>query len=191
MFSLLRQAVSVFLALTLITGVVYPLVMTGVAQVVFPHQANGSLIERDGKVVGSQLIGQQFDDPKYFWSRPSATGPMPYNAAASTGSNFGPTNPAQLEAVRGRVESMQKANPDQTGPVPVDLVTASGSGLDPHITPAAAEYQVARVAKVRNLKLETVHELVATHTEGRQLGILGEPTVNVLELNLALDSLQP
>ena len=191
MFSLLRQTVSVFLALTLVTGLVYPLAMTGVAQIVFPYQANGSLIERDGKVIGSQLIGQQFDAPKYFWSRPSATGPMPYNAAASTGSNLGPTNPAQLDAVRVRVELTQKANPDQRGPVPVDLVTASGSGLDPHISPAAAEYQIARVAKMRNLKLETVRELVAKHTDGRQLGILGEPTVNVLKLNLALDGLQP
>ncbi len=177
--------------MTLVTGLVYPLAMTGVAQIVFPYQANGSLIERDGKVIGSQLIGQQFDAPKYFWSRPSATGPMPYNAAASTGSNLGPTNPAQLDAVRVRVELTQKANPDQRGPVPVDLVTASGSGLDPHISPAAAEYQIARVAKMRNLKLETVRELVAKHTDGRQLGILGEPTVNVLKLNLALDGLQP
>ena len=148
MFTLLRQAVLVFVALTLVTGVAYPLVMTVVAQVVFPHQANGSLIERDGKVVGSELIGQQFDDPRYFWSRPSATAPA-YNGGASTGSNFGPTNPAQLDAVDGRVEAMRKAHPDQTGPVPVDLVTASGSGLDPHISPAAAEYQVGRVAKAR------------------------------------------
>lgn len=176
--------------MSLVTGVVYPLVMTGVAQVIFPHQANGGLLERDGKIIGSKLIGQQFDDPKYFWSRPSATGPTPYNAAASTGSNYGPTNPAQLDAVRGRVELTQKANMDQTGPVPVDLVTASGSGLDPHISPAGAEYQIARVAKARNLTLETVREFVAKHTVGRQYGILGEPIVNVLELNLALDRLQ-
>ena len=169
MFSLLRQAVLVFVALTLVTGVAYPVLMTVVAQVVFPHQANGSLIERDGKVVGSELIGQQFDDPKYFWSRPSATSPA-YNGGASTGSNFGPTNPAQLDAVRGRVEAFAKAHPDQTGPVPVDLVTASGSGLDPHISPAAAEYQVARVAKARGVDVQAVRDLVAQHTEGRTLG---------------------
>lgn len=190
MLTLMRQAALVFLSLSLVTGVVYPLVMTGVAQVIFPHQANGGLLERDGKIIGSKLIGQQFDDPKYFWSRPSATGPTPYNAAASTGSNYGPTNPAQLDAVRGRVELTQKANMDQTGPVPVDLVTASGSGLDPHISPAGAEYQIARVAKARNLTLETVREFVAKHTVGRQYGFLGEPIVNVLELNLALDRLQ-
>lgn len=190
MLTLMRQAALVFLSLSLVTGVVYPLVMTGVAQVIFPHQANGGLLERNGKIIGSKLIGQQFDDPKYFWSRPSATGPTPYNAAASTGSNYGPTNPAQLDAVRGRVELTQKANMDQTGPVPVDLVTASGSGLDPHISPAGAEYQIARVAKARNLTLETVREFVAKHTVGRQYGILGEPIVNVLELNLALDRLQ-
>ena len=187
MFTLLKQAVVVFLGLTIVTGVVYPVVMTVVAQVVFPHQANGSLIERDGKVVGSALIGQQFDDPKYFWSRPSATGPTAYNAAASTGSNLGPTNPAQLDAVRGRVEVLRKADPDQTGSVPIDLVTASGSGLDPEITPAAAEYQVARAAKARGVSVETLRSLVAQHTAGRQLGVLGEPRVNVLELNLAMD----
>ncbi len=148
MLQLLRQAVMVFAAMTLIAGVAYPLAMTLFAQVVFPHQANGSLIGRDGKVVGSELIGQQFDDPRYFWSRPSATGPA-YNGGASTGSNFGPTNPAQLDAVRGRVESLRKAHPDQSGPIPVDLVTASGSGLDPHISPAAAEFQVTRVAQAR------------------------------------------
>ena len=188
MLSLLRQTVLVFVALTLVTGVAYPLLMTVVAQVVFPHQANGSLIERDGKLVGSELIGQQFDDPRYFWSRPSATSPA-YNGGASTGSNLGPTNPAQLDAVRGRVEALRKAHPDQTGPVPVDLVTASGSGLDPHISPAAAEYQVARVAKARSIDAKAVRDLVAQHTDGRQLGVLGEPRVNVLELNLALDAL--
>lgn len=187
MFALLRQAVLVFLGLMVVTGVAYPVVMTLVAQVVFPHQANGSLIERDGKVVGSELIGQQFDDPKYFWSRPSATGPTPYNAAASTGSNLGPTNPAQLDAVRGRVDGLHKASADQTGPIPIDLATASGSGLDPHISPAAAEYQVARVAKARGVSVETIRSLVAQHTAGRQLGVLGEPRVNVLELNLAMD----
>ena len=189
MLSLLKQSVLVFIGLTVITGAVYPLVMTGVAQVALPYQANGSLIERDGKVVGSELIGQQFDDPKYFWSRPSATTPA-YNGGASTGSNYGPTNPAQLDAVRSRVEAIRKANPDQPGPVPVDLVTASGSGLDPHISPAAAEYQVARVASARRIDVRSVRDLVRQYTEGRQLGILGEPRVNVLELNLALDNVR-
>ncbi len=187
MFSLIRQAVLLFVALTLITGVAYPLLMTGVAQVVFPHQANGSLITVDEKVVGSELIGQQFDDPKYFWGRPSATSPA-YNGAASTGSNFGPTNPAQLDAVRGHVENLRRSHPDQTGPIPVDLVTASGSGLDPHISPAAAEYQVSRVAQARSMDVEAVRKAVAENTEGRTFGILGEPRVNVLKLNLALDN---
>lgn len=191
MFREIRSAVLLFLWLTLLTGVVYPLVMTGIAQVVFPHQANGSIIERDGKAVGSALIGQPFDDAKYFWSRPSATGPVPYNAAASTGSNYGPTNPAQLDAVRGRVEAIKKASPDQIGPVPIDLVTASGSGLDPEISPAAAAYQVGRIAKARRLDTQKVRGLVSEHTEGRTLGVLGEPRVNVLKLNLALDSLKP
>jgi K+-transporting ATPase ATPase C chain len=186
MFALLRQAVVLFVLLTLITGVAYPLLMTGVAQVVFSHQANGSLIERGGKAIGSELIGQMFDDPRYFWGRPSAAG---YNGAASTGSNFGPTNPVQLDAVRSRVASLRKAHPDQGGPIPVDLVTASGSGLDPHISPAAAEYQVARVAESRGTDTQTVRELVEQHTEGRTLGVLGEPRVNVLKLNLALDAL--
>jgi K+-transporting ATPase ATPase C chain len=188
MFSLLRQTVLVFLVLTLVTGVAYPLLMTVVAQAVFPHQANGGLIERDGKVVGSKLIGQQFDDPKYFWSRPSATSPA-YNGGASTGSNFGPTNPAQLDAVRARADAIKKAHSDQKELVPVDLVTASASGLDPHITPAAAEYQVTRVAKARSIDPQKVRELVAQHTAGRTLGVLGEPRVNVLDLNLALDNL--
>jgi len=189
--TLLRQSVLIFLVLTVITGVIYPLAVTGVAQVVFSHQANGSLIERDGKVVGSELIGQQFDDPKYFFSRPSATGPTPYNAAASTGSNYGPTNPAQLDAVRARAESSKQANPDQRGTaVPVDLVTASASGLDPHISPAAAEYQVARVARTRRLDEAKVRELIRAHTTGRSFGLLGEPRVNVLKLNLALDTLE-
>jgi K+-transporting ATPase ATPase C chain len=185
--TLFRQSVLIFLVLTVITGVVYPLVVTGVAQVVFSHQANGSLIERDGKVVGSELIGQQFDDPKYFSSRPSATGPTPYNAAASTGSNYGPTNPAQLDAVRGRIETLKQSNPGQPGHIPIDLVTASGSGLDPHISPAAAEYQAARVAKSRGISDDDVRELIRSHSEGRTFGLLGEPRVNVLELNLALD----
>jgi K+-transporting ATPase ATPase C chain len=188
MFQLLRQTVLVFVVLTVVTGVAYPLLITGVAQVVFPHQANGSLIERDGKVAGSELIGQQFDDPRYFWGRSSATTPA-YNAASSTGSNLGPTNPAQLDAVKGRIDALKKADPNHTDAPPIDLVTASGSGLDPHITPAAATYQVARVAKARNIDVKNVQDLVAQHTQGRLLGIMGEPRVNVLELNLALDAL--
>jgi K+-transporting ATPase ATPase C chain len=188
---LIRQSLLVFVALTLVTGVAYPLLMTVVAQGLFSHQANGSLMERDGTVVGSELIGQQFDDPRYFWGRPSATGPTPYNAAASTGSNYGPTNPAQLDAVKARVENFKKKQPDQTAPVPVELVTASGSGLDPHIGPAAAEYQIARVAKARGLSASQLRELVDRHVEGRTFGLLGEPRVNVLQLNMALDELKP
>ena len=183
----LRPALVSFLFLTLITGVVYPLVVTGIAKVAFPSQAGGSLIVRDGKVVGSALIGQPFDDPKYFWSRPSATSPYPYNAASSSGSNQGPTNPALTKAVHDRVDALRAADPGNTAPVPVDLVTTSASGLDPHISPAAALYQVGRVAKARKLDEAKVRELVAQHTEGRQLGFLGEPRVNVLALNLALD----
>lgn len=187
MFAELRKVLVLFGLLTAVTGIAYPLLVTLVAQIAMPHQANGSLIERNGHAVGSELIGQTFDDPKYFWSRPSATGPS-YNGAASTGSNFGPTNPAQLDAVKSRMEAIRNAHPDQIGPVPVDLVTASGSGLDPHISPAGAEYQVARVAKTRGLPAEAVRQLVKTHTEGRTLGLLGEPRVNVLKLNLALDA---
>jgi K+-transporting ATPase ATPase C chain len=179
------QAVRALVVLSIITGIAYPLLVTGIAQVAFNDQANGSLIEKDGKVLGSRLIGQPFSDPKYFWSRPSATSPMPYNGAASSGSNQGPTNPALKEAVEGRIKAL-----GGTTPVPADLVTASGSGLDPHISPAAAEYQVARVAKARNVAEDRVRQLVAQHTQGRQLGILGEPAVNVLELNLALDALK-
>jgi K+-transporting ATPase ATPase C chain len=182
----LRPALVSLLLLTLITGVAYPLVVTGVAQVVFPHQANGSIIVRDGRTIGSALIGQPFDDPKYFWGRPSGTSPH-YNAASSSGSNLGPTNPAQITAVQGRVEVLHAADPGNTAPVPVDLVTASGSGLDPHISPAAALYQVPRVARVRGLSPEAVRLLVERHTEGRWLGLLGAPRVNVLALNLALD----
>jgi potassium-transporting ATPase KdpC subunit len=183
----LRPALVSLVLLTLLTGVAYPLLVTLVAQVVFPSQANGSLIEKDGKVIGSRLIGQPFDDPKYFWSRPSATVPFPYNAAASSGSNQGPTNPAFTKAVQDRVDALRAADPGNTAPVPVDLVTASASGLDPHISPAAALYQVTRVAKARNLDEAKVRQLVAQHIEGRQLGFLGEPCVNVLALNLALD----
>jgi len=183
----LRPALMCLILFTVITGVVYPLVVTGIAQVIFPFQANGSLIVKDGKVLGSTLIGQPFDDPKYFWGRPSATSPFGYNAAASSGSNLSPTNPDLVKAVQGRVEALRAADPGNTAPVPVDLVTASGSGLDPHISPAAALYQVSRVARERKFSTDTVRTLVDRHTEGRFWGLLGEPRVNVLALNLALD----
>jgi K+-transporting ATPase ATPase C chain len=188
MFKQLRPAVISFLLLTLLTGIAYPLLVTGISQATLSDKANGSLIVKDGKTVGSELIGQSFSDPKYFWGRPSATGPVPNNAAASSGSNLGPTNPALMDAVKSRVQALRDADPGNTQAVPVDLVTASASGLDPHISPAAAEYQLARVARVRNLNPDAVHKLVAEHTEGRQFGILGEPRVNVLKLNLALDA---
>jgi len=186
----LRPAVVSFLVLTLVTGVAYPLVVTGIAQGFMPEQANGSLIVKDGKPIGSELIGQSFSDPKYFWGRPSATSPMPNNAAASSGSNLGPTNPALMDAVKARMQALRDADPGNTAPVPVDLVTASASGLDPHISPVAAEYQIQRIARVRNQHVGAIHELVVKNTEGRQFGILGEPRVNVLKLNLALDAVR-
>ncbi len=186
MKTILRPALILFAFLTLVTGVAYPLMVTGAAQALFPAQAAGSLILRDGKPVGSELIGQNFSDPKYFWGRASATGPMPYNAAASGGSNQGPLNPALVDAVKGRIEALKAADPGNTAPVPVDLVTASASGLDPHISPAAARYQVARVARVRGLAPDKVQAMVEQHTEQPIAGVLGEPRVHVLRLNLAL-----
>jgi K+-transporting ATPase ATPase C chain len=174
---------------TVITGIIYPLFVTGVAQAFFRHQANGSLIEENGTIIGSEFIGQRFSDPTYFWGRLSATKPFPYNAAASSGSNYGPSNPELLTAVQARIAALKAVDPDNDLPVPVDLVTASGSGLDPDISVAAADYQVARVARYRNLSIEQVQALVNQYTEGRQFGILGEPRVNVLELNLALDKI--
>jgi K+-transporting ATPase ATPase C chain len=184
----LKPAIMMLLFLTVLTGLVYPLGITAIAQLLFPYQANGSLIVKDGHVLGSSLIGQPFDDPKYFWSRPSATSPYPYNAAASAGSNLGPTNDALITAVRGRIDALKAADPGNTARVPVDLVTASGSGLDPHISPAAAEYQLQRVARRRGMDEQIVRRLVSEQTEGRQWGIFGEPRVNVLMLNLALDA---
>jgi K+-transporting ATPase ATPase C chain len=175
---------------TVLTGLLYPLAITGLAQVLFPRQAQGSLIGRDGHVEGSTLIGQPFDDPKYFWGRPSATSPFSYNAASSSGSNLGPTSKALRDTVAGRIAALRAADPQATGPVPVDLVTASGSGLDPDISPAAADYQVRRVARARGLSEQAVRQLVGQTTAGREFGILGEPRVNVLELNLRLDGLR-
>jgi potassium-transporting ATPase KdpC subunit len=188
MTSLLRPALVLFLVLTLITGVAYPLVVTGIAQLAFPGQAAGSLLVKDGKPVGSSLIGQNFSDPKHFWSRPSATAPQPYNGVASGGSNLGPLNPALTDGIKSRIDALRAADPTNKAPVPVDLVTASASGLDPDISLAAAYYQAPRVARERGLPLAAVRTLIAAHAQGRWLGILGEPRVNVLELNLALDS---
>lgn len=190
MISQLRPALVALVLFTLLTGVLYPFVVTLVAQIAFPAQANGSLIVQNGTVVGSSLIGQTFDQPKYFWSRPSATGTVAYNAGASSGSNLGPSNPALVDAVKARIAALQVADPGNTAPVPVDLVTTSASGLDPNISVAAANYQIARVARVRNIDTARVQQLVNQFTEGRTLGILGEPRVNVLQLNLALDALQ-
>jgi K+-transporting ATPase ATPase C chain len=189
MRSELRPALLSLGLLTLLTGGIYPAVVTGIAHLAFRRQAEGSLVERNGKPVGSTLIGQPFDDPKYFWSRPSGTSPA-YNGAASGASNLGPMNPALTDAIKDRVAALRAADPTATGPVPIDLVTGSGSGLDPHISPAAAAYQVSRVAQARSLAPERVRQLVTEYTEGRQLGLLGEPRVNVLLLNLALDSLK-
>lgn len=187
MRSELRPAIVMIALLTIVTGVLYPLVVTGIGQLAFGRQANGSRIVRDGRVVGSRLVGQAFDDPRFFWGRLSATGPVPYNAGASSGSNLGPLNPALADAARARIAALRAADPTAGGPVPVDLVTASGSGLDPHVSPAAAEYQVARVARARGLDPRALRALVAKHTEGRTFGLLGEPRVNVLELNLELE----
>lgn len=189
MTSLFRPALVLFVVLSLVTGLAYPLAVTGLAQVLFPDQANGSLVKAKGVVVGSALIGQPFSQPGHFWSRPSATAPDPYNAAASSGSNLGPSNPALAEAVSARIAALRAADPGNTAPVPVDLVTASASGLDPHISRAAADYQVNRVARALGLPPERVQALVAEHTEGTLLGFLGEPRVNVLLLNMALYAL--
>jgi K+-transporting ATPase ATPase C chain len=196
MRSQLRPALVALGIFTILTGLVYPLVVTGIAQVIFPRQANGSLLVRNGQAVGSELIGQPFDDPKYFWGRLSATSPAGYTAfngdklTGSSGSNYGPLNPALVEAAQARIKALQEADPDNKAPIPVDLVTASGSGLDPHMSPAAAAYQVGRVARARGLSEDTVRQMVAQHTEGRTLGLLGEPRVNVLALNLALDDVK-
>ena len=186
--SVIRPALVLFVLLSALTGLVYPFVVTGIAQAVFPSQAAGSLVMRDGKPVGSSLIGQNFSDPKYFWGRPSATGPYPNNAVASSGSNLGPLNPALTDAVKGRIDALRAADPGNAAAVPVDLVTASASGLDPHTSVAAAQYQAARVARHRKLPLAQVQQLIDRHAEGRLFGFLGEPRINVLQLNLALDA---
>lgn len=187
----LRSSVISILLFTVLLGLLYPLAVTGIAQLIFPGKANGGLIQKDGKSLGSELIGQPFSDPRYFWSRPSATGPVAYNAGASSGSNYGPLNPALFDAVQKRIKDLKDADPQNTKPIPVDLVTASGSGLDPHISVAAALYQLPRVARNRNMSEGQIRSLVDQFTEGRQLGFLGEPRVNVLKLNLALNGTQP
>ena len=189
MYAIVRPALVLFVALTVLTGIAYPLAVTGIGQAVFAEQAAGSLIVRDGQPVGSALIGQQFSDPKYLWGRPSATSPTPYNASASGGSNLGPLNPALTDAVKARIEALRAADPGNTAAVPVDLVTASASGLDPHISVAGAQFQAARIARVRRLPVQTVQQLMAKHAEGRRFGLLGEPRINVLQFNLALDAL--
>lgn len=190
MNTIVRPALVLLTALTVVTGIAYPLAVTGIARLAFPWEANGSLVTSDGRVAGSALIGQSFRDPGHFWGRPSATGPFPYNAGASSGSNLGPSNPALVEAVKGRIAALEAADPTHVVPIPVDLVTASGSGLDPHISVAAARYQAVRVARWRKLPLENVQDLIDRHTEGRALGFIGEPRVNVLKLNLDLDRLR-
>ena len=190
MKTLLRPAISLFVLLTAVTGVVYPLAVTGIVKIAFPGAADGSLIVKEGKPVGSLLIGQNFTDPKYFWGRPSATSPQPYNATASSGSNQGPLNPALSDAVKGRIEALKAADPGNAKPIPADLVTASASGLDPHISPAAAAYQVERVARTRQIDPAAIKALVDKNTEARQWGLFGEPRVNVLALNIALDALR-
>jgi potassium-transporting ATPase KdpC subunit len=187
----IRPTIVLLLGFTVLFGGIYPAIVTGLSQMVFIDKANGSLIERDGQAVGSELIGQSFTQAKYFWGRLSATGPVPYNAEASGGSNYGNANPALVEAVKARMDALKEAEPENTQPVPVDLVTASGSGLDPHISLAAAQYQMSRVAKARGLDIKKVSEIVDKYAQKRMLGILGEPTVNVLQVNLALDELSP
>jgi len=189
MIKLIKPAVMMLLIWTLLTGVIYPALVTGLAQVIFPDQANGSILrDKQDKAVGSALIGQPFSDNRYFWGRPSATSPYPYNAGASSGSNLGPTHPALADAVKPRIDALQAGDPENKTLVPVDLVTASGSGLDPHISPAAAEFQINRIANARHIDPQKLQEMVRMHTEGRQWGFLGEPRVNVLTLNLALDA---
>jgi len=187
----IKKAIIANLVLTVLLGVLYPLAITAVAQATMPGKANGSLIERDGKVVGSSLIGQQFDDPAYFWGRLSATGPVPYNSAASSGSNLGPLNPALKDAAQARIDALKAADPGNAALIPVDLVTSSGSGLDPHISIAAARYQATRIARLRKLDPLEVAQMIDRHTDGRSLGVLGEPGVNVLGLNLELDEKAP
>ena len=190
MIKSLKAAIVLFILLSVLTGVIYPAVVTGLAQLLFPKQANGSLInDRNGKLTGSSLIGQPFSSPGHFWGRPSATGPFPYNAGASSGSNLGPTNPALIDAIKIRIQALKDADPDNKAPIPVDLITSSGSGLDPHISPAAAEYQISRVAKAHDVKPEILRALIDANTEDRQWGFIGEPRVNVLTLNLAVDAL--
>ena len=191
MRQIFRPAIGLFIALSILTGLIYPLLMTGIAQVLFPRQAGGSLVERDGKPVGSRLIGQNFSDPKYFWGRLSATSPMPYNGAGSGGSNLAATNPALLDQAKGRIDALRAADRGWTAAVPADLATASGSGLDPDIRPQSALLQVARVARSRGVDEARVRALVADHTKGPLLGVIGEPRINVLELNLALDAMKP
>ena len=190
MTTMIRNSLMSLLVFTILTGIIYPLAVTGIAQVLFPHQANGSIIMKNEKAVGSRLLGQQFEDKKYFWGRLSATTPYPYNGGSSSGSNLGPNNPDLMKAVQARIDALRAADTENVAKIPVDLVTASGSGLDPHISLAAAEYQVHRVAKTRGLDDAKVHDTVARNTSGRWLGVIGEPVVNVLELNFALDELK-